>query len=221
MVKRYAKINSVNIVENISLIDPDIDPHDDLVDLTGVACTDGTVVNPGSTYDGTDFTSLPLDSYKRTVNFSSNGQTDVYLVMNLTGIEFNIEVDSGTSQDDAFTKINSSNAPSKPQAVAFQMAKFQNAVQVYIAGVYTDQQRQQMLNMYILAKGDILHVNRLNYLQPVLEWINSIISYAATVAVSIMGAANAIDVMAIKWNIAANVNPTPTATVVGAISISN
>lgn len=221
-MRPYAKINSVRIVINIQLLDDGdtLDPNFTWIDIENVVCGDGSSVSPGCTYDGTNFAAMPLDANGRSVQFQTDGSADTYSVIDLISGNFSIDFPTGTSQGEAFDTINSTNVPNKGQTIQLQMTKFNNDAVTYAAGKISQQQQDQLLRLYILAKFGGL-ANRAAYIEPMLIWANSLVAYAAQVAGQMQAAANAQAVMKITWDIASNTGAAPNVNALGAISIPN
>lgn len=58
MIQKFAKVNSVGVVENVQLVNPDVDvlnPNFTWVDIDHRECVDGSHIQIGCTYDGTNF----------------------------------------------------------------------------------------------------------------------------------------------------------------------
>lgn len=107
---------------------------------------------------------------------------------------------------------------SVPVAKMKKLADLKVTVQNYIESHYDILTRQQLSNLYMLAKFDGL-TNRAAYVRPGLDWINSILSYAATTAMAIQALTTFSDVNSYVVDIAGNVSADPHLTVGAAVLI--
>jgi hypothetical protein len=119
---------------------------------------------------------------------------------------------------DVYANGNFSTALSKPLAISQQLTAFRLDLQNFIDSRYDINTRLNFQTLYTLALNDG-KANRLAYLQPMLSWVETIISYSITVAAQIQGQATAADVLAYKWDFTSIASADPHLTLLGAISI--
>jgi hypothetical protein len=105
-------------------------------------------------------------------------------------------------------------------AKATRMAALQMDVQGYLENHYSFLLRNQLFNLYVLAKFDSL-TNRAAYLRPGINWINSIAIYSASVAATIQAQTTVTDVQNVTWNISGNTSADPGITLAGALAINS
>lgn len=109
---------------------------------------------------------------------------------------------------------------SVPVAKLKALAALKITVQNYIEAHYDTLTRQQFISLYMLAKFDSL-TNRADYIRPGLDWLNSILAYAASTATAIQALTTLSDVQNYTVDIAGNVSADPHLTVGAAIIISD
>lgn len=103
-------------------------------------------------------------------------------------------------------------------AKAQKLAEFKVAVQEYIDSKYDFNTRQQLANLFMLAKFQ-LKLNRAAYLQPLLEWIDSVLTYSQHVVSTVSGMSDPVAIANMSWSFDANVMTDPKLTLAGAIAI--
>lgn len=160
--------------------------------------------------------SLPNDDYDRPVSLSSTDDTDEYTIDD----SFILDFPAGTDLIQVYKTINSMKpyVPNLGTAKLNKLNEFNLAINQYINDRYTLQQRLQLLNIYILAKEDGL-TNRAAYVRQGLTWGNSIITYANSFIASVNSQDDPADVIALMWDIDANVDANPNITAGAAIQI--
>lgn len=107
---------------------------------------------------------------------------------------------------------------SVPVAKIKKLSALKTCIQSYIDLHYDLLTRQQFLSIYTLAKFDSL-TNRAAYIRPALDWMNSILAYAAASVVAIQALTVKADVESYAIDIAGNVSSDPLLTVGAAILI--
>lgn len=107
---------------------------------------------------------------------------------------------------------------SVPVAKIKKLAELKTTVQDYVEAHYDSLTRQQLLGLYTLAKFDGRTL-RAAYIKPGLDWINSILSYAASSAVAIQAILTKSAVDAYSIDVAGNVSADPLLTVGAAVLI--
>lgn len=106
------------------------------------------------------------------------------------------------------------------QAKADKISSFGSSVKAYMNCYFDLDTRQSMSTLYFQARLDGL-TNRSAYLQPMVDWANSIISYSRSFVLQVQALTDVNDVDAILWDIQGNVSNPPAITLAGAISIEN
>lgn len=107
---------------------------------------------------------------------------------------------------------------SVPVAKTKKLTLLQTTVQNYVELHYSMLIRVQFINLYMLAKNDGL-TNRAAYIRPGLDWMNSILSYAATAANAIQALSTVSAVQSYTIDVAGNVGADPLLTVGAAVLI--
>lgn len=108
---------------------------------------------------------------------------------------------------------------SVPVAKMKKLVALNQTVQDFIEAHYPLLTRLQLMNLYTLAKFDSL-TDRAAYIRPGLDWLNSILVYAAATVTAIQVLTVFSDVNSYVVDIAGNVSADPHLTVGAAILIS-
>lgn len=109
-------------------------------------------------------------------------------------------------------------ALSKPQAIAQQIAAFRTDFRAWIDTRYDQPTRINFISMFLLAK-ETGKTNRLAYIQPLLEWSDSLVTFAGTVATAIQSQSTAADVLAYQWSFISLEQSDPRVTLLAAVQI--
>lgn len=105
-------------------------------------------------------------------------------------------------------------------AKAKKLTEFNDALQAYLDSRYSLLTRMQFMNLFVMAKFDGL-IHREAYLRPMMDWTNSIITYAGTVVTDIKSKATVQDVVSYTWNIPDNTLPDPALSLAAAVLIAD
>jgi hypothetical protein len=103
---------------------------------------------------------------------------------------------------------------------AQKLSDFQADIDAYIRDRYTINQRFQLLVLYTIAKEEE-KTTRAAYLRQMLDWGNSFISYANTIAALVNSKVTPEDVLAVSWDIRSNTLADPLVRAGVAIQIPN
>lgn len=150
--------------------------------------------------------SLDNDIYGRTVDMTTDGVTDTYVV----GGTFYFAFATGTPLTPIY----------KSFAVQGKMLPFKSAVQDFINNRYDLPTRINFLTMYLNATKNSL-TNRLIYLDQLMTWATAVIAYSAAFQTTVAAGADAATIAAINWNFSTLETSDPLLTLGAAIAISN
>lgn len=217
MESLYAQIiTDTGVVVNLQLVDQGqtLDSSFTWVSLTGVNCTDGTLVVIGCIYNGTTFASMPLDTYSRCVVMSTDFTTDTYLVTDIARNVFEIDVSYGTAQATVYSQINGTNVPSLPLAKSQVANNFALAQMAYVQSFYSQQTQIQLLVLYLAAQSAGNLPNRMAYIAQLFTWIASIVTYDVSFGATVQASTTAAQACALDktWNFSANISTNPAVT---------
>lgn len=122
---------------------------------------------------------------------------------------------------DSFSK------PLPPLAVCkmTNLTNFNNALMLWSHSYYSFETQFRFFMLYYLANtGGLLGApskpNRVAYIQPLIDWAQSIISYASSYTTSVMSQSDPATALNMQWDFG-NISTPPTITLIGAVAISN
>jgi len=109
--------------------------------------------------------------------------------------------------------------PSLADAKKENLTNFSLALEQYVQEFYSLETQFRLFIIYYLAQQNSL-TNRVAYIQPLLTWVQNVITYSATYTSTVMAINDAATALNSQWDFT-QIGVPPAVTLIGAISISN
>lgn len=149
--------------------------------------------------------SLPNDAYGHTVEMNSDGTYDNYLIGGSQTFSF----PTGTPQNTAYLSFTKQ----------LHLQLFNLALTDMINNHYNLETRFRWMALYLEFQGDLLSVNKYNYVKQLLTWGLSISQYTNTYVIALMSLSDPAVVVATKWDFSTYESSDPRLTLIACMQI--